>query len=105
MTDPIIFSISWNLDWFILGCFTSAAMELINLRKGTRNFYQEKIIGGTSVIDDKKISIWKIIYTLLYVPMGGFFVMLLNPGNILAAIVVGAAWDSLLVKNVEKVLK
>ena len=80
--------IIWNLSPFLVGFISCFAIEFLRIIKGSANDYKEKAF------------FVQILIFLVFISLGGFFVMLLNPSGIINGIILGAAWDQFLVAQI-----
>jgi len=49
---------------------------------------------------NKKLNVRTVFESIVYSGFGGIFVVLLDPKNILNAIIIGAAWDKVLLSQI-----
>ena len=83
--------IFWDLNSFVIGSVSCFAIEFLRIRSKKIKTYE----GESKLV--------KVLLFLVYVLLGGFFVMLLNPSNIISAIILGGAWDRFLISQIESV--
>jgi len=83
--------IFWDLNNFVVGLISCFAIEFLRIRNKNIKTYE----GESKFV--------KIMLFLVYVLLGGFFVMLLNPNNVVSAIILGGAWDRFLISQIESI--